>query len=139
MLPTTVLNRFVECCPATVMVRATLEQLLRPERLDQIFEENRQRQYVKGVSLTALYDKLNHLELETSAAMVRETAADAGKLIDAMPAAKKEVLPGLEVYYLDGHHLAATEHRWAELRRTRQGPLPGHPWHCWDAQRKSPG
>ena len=29
------------------MVRATLKQLLRPERLDQIFEENRQRQYVK--------------------------------------------------------------------------------------------
>ena len=29
------------------MARATLEQLLRPERLDQIFEKNRQRQYVK--------------------------------------------------------------------------------------------
>jgi Transposase DDE domain len=169
MLPTTVLNRFVERCPAAVMVRATLEQLLRPERLDQIFEENRQRQYVKqllfsqivavmvavatrvhssvraayldskeplGVSLTALYDKLNHLELETSAAMVRETAADAGKVIDAMSAAKKEVLPGLEVYYLDGNHLAATEHRLAELRRTRQGPLPGQSLALLDAQRE---
>jgi hypothetical protein len=47
MLPTTVPNRFVERCPAAVMARATLKQLLRPERLDQIFEENRQRQYVK--------------------------------------------------------------------------------------------
>ena len=47
MLPTTVLNRFVERCPAAVMAWATLEQLLRPKRLDQIFEKNRQRQYVK--------------------------------------------------------------------------------------------
>ena len=54
MLPTTVLNRFVERCPAAVMVRATLEQLLRPERLDQIFEENRQRQYVKQLLFSQL-------------------------------------------------------------------------------------
>jgi IS4 transposase len=169
MLPTTVLDRFVARCPAAVMVRATLEHLLRPERLDQIFEQNRRRQYAKqllfsqvvavmvavatrvhksvhaayldsqeqlGVSVTALYDKLNHLELEVAAATVRETAADAGKLIDAMPTARKQIVPGLEVYYLDGNHLAATEHRLAELRRTRQGPLPGQSLALLDAQRE---
>ena len=37
MLPIQVLDRFVERSPAVVMVRATLERLLGPERLDQIF------------------------------------------------------------------------------------------------------
>lgn len=168
MLPTQILDRFIERAPAAVMVRATLERLLQPERLDQIFENARQRQYSKrllfsqvvavmtavatrvhasvhaayldsqerlGVSVTALYDKLNLLELGVSLALVRETAADAATVIDAMPAATKEVLPGFEVFYLDGNHLAATEHRLAELRGTREGPLPGQSLALLDAQR----
>jgi hypothetical protein len=67
--------------------------------------------------------------------LVRETAVDASKLIDAMPAAGKEILPGLEVFYLDGNHLASTEHRVAELRTTREGPLPGQSLALLDAQR----
>ena len=63
--------------------------------------------------------------------MVRQTAADAAKVIDSMPAARKEILPGLEVFYLDGNHLAATEHRLAELRALAKGPCPGNRWRCW--------
>jgi IS4 transposase len=169
MLPTRILDRFVERCPAAVMVRATLERLLRPERLDQIFEDASQRQYTKqllfsqlvammtavatrthasvhaaylamkerlGVSVTAVYDKLNLTELSISAALVRETATDAARVIDAMPVASKEILPRLEVFYLDGNHLAATEHRLAELRITREGPLPGQSLAVLDAQRE---
>ncbi|MFO0949743.1 MAG: transposase [Isosphaeraceae bacterium] len=168
MLPAQVLDRFVERCPAAVMVRATLERLLRPERLDQIFEDSRARQYTKqllfsqvvavmagvamrthasvhasylavkdrlGVSVAALYDKLNHLELGVSQALVRETAADASRVIDEMAGARKEVLPGFEVFYLDGNHLASTEHRVKELRATREGPLPGQSLALLDAQR----
>jgi hypothetical protein len=47
MLPTQILDRFIDRCPAVVLVRATLERLLRPERLDQIFEDATQRQYTK--------------------------------------------------------------------------------------------
>ena len=47
MVPEAILDRFVERCPAAVMVRATLERLLRPERLDQVFEDVRRRQYSK--------------------------------------------------------------------------------------------
>jgi IS4 transposase len=168
MLPAQVLDRFIERCPAVVMVRATLERLLRPERLDQIFADARRRQYTKqllfsqvvavmaavatrahrsvhaaylaakdrlDVSVTALYDKLNLLELPISEALVRETGADAARVIDAMPAARHEVLPGLEVFYLDGNHLASTEHRLAGLRGTREGPLPGQSLALLDAQR----
>ncbi len=169
MLPTAILDRFVERCPAAVMVRASLERLLLPERVDQIFEVARQRQYVKqllfsqvvalmvavatrvrssvhaayqaakeslGVSPAALYEKLNHVEPETCSVLIRRTAGDAADIIDAMPGAKKEILPGLEVFYLDGNHLAATEHRLAELRVTREGPLPGQSLALLDAQRE---
>jgi hypothetical protein len=168
MLPTQILDRFVERCPAVVLVRAALERLLRPERLDQIFEDVARRQYTKQllfsqivalmtavatrthasvhaaylamqdrlqVSPAALYDKLNRLESGIAHAMIRETAADASTVIDAMSASKKEILPGLEVYYLDGNHLASTEHRVAELRGTREGPLPGQSLALLDAQR----
>jgi Transposase DDE domain len=168
MLPETVLDRFVEKCPAAVMVRAALENLLRPERLDRIFADVRQRQYKKqllfsqvvalmsavatrahqsvhaaylaakdqlGVSSTALYGKLNRLEPEVSAALIRETAADAAEVMDGMAGAHRAVLRGFHVQYLDGNHLAATEHRVAELRTTREGPLPGQTLALLDAQR----
>jgi IS4 transposase len=89
-----------------------------------------------GVSPAALYEKLNHTEPEVVSVLVRQTAADAAKVIDAMPSAKMVILPGLEVFYLDGNHLAATEHRLAELRTTREGPLPGQSLALLDAQRE---
>jgi IS4 transposase len=168
MFPTSVLDRFIEQCPAAVMVRATLEHLLRPERLDQIFAESSERQYEQqllfsqlvalmsgvatrthssvhaaylaarerlGVSPAALYGKLNRLEPGTSAALIRETAGEMATVIDAMPRARRAVLPGFRVQYLDGNHLAATEHRLAELRTTREGPLPGQTLALLDAQR----
>lgn len=168
MLPKTVLDRFVDKCPAAVMIRATLENLLRPERLDPIFEEATQRQYQKnllfsqvvavmaavatrthqsvhasylavkdelGVSVAAFYGKLNRLETCVSAALIRETAADAAAVIDGLPGACRTVLPGLHVQYLDGNHLSSTEHRLAELRTTREGPLPGQTLALLDAQR----
>jgi hypothetical protein len=38
------------------------------------------------------------------------------------------------VYYLDGNHLAATEHRLKSLRTTRSGPLPGQTLALLEAQ-----
>ena len=49
--------------------------------------------------------------------------------------ARTELLPGLEVFYLDGNHLAASEHRLAVARRTREGVLPGQSLALLDAQR----
>lgn len=46
-LPDSAPDRFVDDCPAAAMVRATLEHLTRPERLDQIFEAAGQRQSPK--------------------------------------------------------------------------------------------
>jgi hypothetical protein len=169
MLPKNVMNRFIEKCPAAVMTRATLENLVRPERLDLIFDDAAQRQYSRellfsqvtaimvavatrthqsvraayleaqdqvGVSLSALYDKLNGLEPGISAAMVRETAADAAAAIDAMPRARRTILPERDVYLLDGNHLAGSEHRLAVTRVTREAVLPGQTLALLDAQRE---
>ncbi len=44
-----ILQKFAEKSPATVMVRALLEQLLNPERLDRWFETTRQAQYTRDI------------------------------------------------------------------------------------------
>ena len=56
------------------------------------------------------------------------------EVIAAMPRGRRQVLPGREVFYLDGNHLAATEHRLQVLRATREGPLPGQTLALLDAQ-----
>ena len=167
MLPGGVLDKFVERRPAAVMVRATVERLLRPERLDEIFEAHRSRQYEReivcselvalmvgvatrthqsvhasylaaqktlGVSAAAVYGKLACFEPRVTAALVRDTAIDMAEVIAAMPRGRRKVLPGREVFYLDGNHLAATEHRLQVLRTTRAGPLPGQTLALLDAQ-----
>lgn len=169
MLPSSVLDKFIERCPAAVMVRATVERLLRPERLDEIFEAHRSRQYRReilcsqlvalmtgvatrthqsvhaaylaaqntlGVSAAAVYDKLQCFDPRVTAALVRDTADDMAKVIDALPRGRRSVLPGREVFYLDGNHLAATEHRLQVLRTRREGPLPGQTLALLDAQRE---
>jgi hypothetical protein len=77
------------------------------------------------VSDQSVYNKLQHVELAVSAALVRESARRVGPVITALRAALPPLLPGYRVKFLDGNHLAATEHRLAELRLTWAAPLPG--------------
>lgn len=44
-----ILQKFAETSPATVMVRALLERLLNPEKLDRWFEATRQTQYTRDI------------------------------------------------------------------------------------------
>lgn len=78
------------------------------------------------VSLTAVYDKLNGIEGDVTAALVRHTGARLRPVIEAMGAQHQALLPGYRVKILDGNHLAATERRLAVLRQCWAGPLPGH-------------
>jgi IS4 transposase len=77
------------------------------------------------VSDTAVYDKLQHMELAVSAALVRDSAQRAAPLIAALQASQAPWLKGYHVKIIDGNHLEATEHRIAELRTTWAAPLPG--------------
>lgn len=78
------------------------------------------------VSLTALYNKLNGIEDDVTAALVRHTGTRLGPVIEAMRAQHPALLPGYRVKILDGNHLAATERRLDVLRQCWAGPLPGH-------------
>ena len=79
-----------------------------------------------GVSLRAVYDKIDRLEPGISAELVRHTARTLGPVITAMGGGRPAWLPGHSIKILDGNHLAGTEHRLKELRSVGAGALPGH-------------
>lgn len=78
-----------------------------------------------GTSITAVYDKINGLEITTSAALVRETAKEMAKLVYDLKGERKSWLKGYQLRVLDGNCIEATHHRLEVLRRTRAGALPG--------------
>ena len=77
------------------------------------------------VSVTAVYDKLKGVETEVSREMVRQTAQRMAGVVHRLQPRERPRLRGYRTKIIDGNHLPATEHRIAELRKTRQGPLPG--------------
>jgi IS4 transposase len=83
------------------------------------------RQATIGVTIKAVYEKLDRIEPGLSEALVGTTARRLEPVIEAMGGGRAPLLPGYRVRILDGNHLAATEHRIAELRVTRAGALPG--------------
>jgi IS4 transposase len=167
MLLGKIFDRFATGSPVTVMLRGTLEYALRPELLDQLFQETARHQYTHkllfsalvdltslvvcrihpshnaayqadpaaiGVSLRALYDKLEHTEPAISAAMVHHIAERLIPVLQELKAGAAPRLEGYRVRILDGNHLAATEHRLKELRGLRAGPLPGLALVAYDPQ-----
>jgi IS4 transposase len=77
------------------------------------------------VSVIAVYNKLKGVETEVSREMIRQTAARMAKVVQRLRPRGRPRLLGYRTKIIDGNHLPATEHRLAELRKTRQGPLPG--------------
>jgi Transposase DDE domain len=78
-----------------------------------------------GVSLAAVYAKLNHLEPPLGPALVRYSAGQMRAVITALGAALPPWRDGYRVKILDGNHLSGTHHRLAPLRATAAAPLPG--------------
>jgi Transposase DDE domain len=87
-----------------------------------------------GVSLRALYDKLDHTEPTVSAAMVHHIGERLVPVVQQLRAGLTPRLPGYRMRILDGNHLAATQHRLKELRSLRSGPLPGQALVVYDPQ-----
>jgi hypothetical protein len=77
------------------------------------------------VTLKSVYEKLQHLETEVSAALVRSVAGRCCGLITELGGACQLLLPGYRVRILDGNHLAATQKRLKVTRGHRAGVLPG--------------
>jgi hypothetical protein len=78
------------------------------------------------VSLTALYAKIDGVEVGTSEALVVYSAAQLRPIVDELGAPNEPWLAGYRVKVLDGNHLAATDRRLSALQDCAAGPLPGH-------------
>src|SRR6516162_1476829 len=77
------------------------------------------------VTLKCVYEKLQHIETEVSAELVRSVADRCQALITQLGGACQPLLPGYRVKVLDGNHLAATQRRLKVARGHTAGPLPG--------------
>jgi IS4 transposase len=77
------------------------------------------------VTLKCVYEKLQHLETNVSAALVRHVASRCQGLITQLGGTCQALLPGYRVKIIDGNHLAATQRRLKVTRGHRAGPLPG--------------
>lgn len=78
-----------------------------------------------GVSVRALYDKLEGLEPGISAQLVRYTAQRLEPIIRGLKGTRPPLLPGYKVKILDGNHLGSSQRRLKVLRQVAAGPLPG--------------
>jgi hypothetical protein len=77
------------------------------------------------VTLKSVYQKLQRVEPDVAAALVRFTAGRCGALIDHLGGGRQPWLPGYRVKVVDGNHLGASQHRIRETRCRSAAPLPG--------------
>ena len=78
-----------------------------------------------GVSVASVYNKLNGIEVNTSAELVRYAAGAVTPIIEGLKGTRRSPLPGYRVKLLDGNCIEASEHRIEELRKLSAGALPG--------------
>ena len=76
------------------------------------------------VSTRAFYQKLNGVEPEVAAVLVRDSVRQLAPVIRKL-GLRTPLLPGYNIRILDGNHFAATEHRILETRGETAAPLPG--------------
>lgn len=77
------------------------------------------------VSITSVYNKLNGIETNTSAELVRYAADSVIPIIKGLKGTIPSPLPGKNVKLLDGNCIEASDHRISELRTLAAGALPG--------------
>ena len=88
------------------------------------------------VSRKSVYNKLNGIEPQISAALVEDSATQFAPVIEKLRATLPPLLRGYRTKILDGNHFSATEHRLEELRTIGDAPLPGKALVVLDPQLK---
>ena len=77
------------------------------------------------VSVISVYAKLQKVETAVTRQMIVQTARQLAEVVHHLAPRGQPLLRGYRTKIIDGNHLPSTEHRIAELRKTRSGPLPG--------------
>ncbi len=78
-----------------------------------------------GVSVTAVYEKLQRVELPIVQQLVRQSYQQTIEICKAVGCVAHNDLPRYNTRILDGNWLAGTEHRLKETRTSTAAPLPG--------------
>jgi hypothetical protein len=78
-----------------------------------------------SVSITSLYNKINGINVNTAAGLVRYAAGEVAPIIQQLGGTIQSPLPGFNIKLLDGNCIEKSQHRIKELRSTASGPLPG--------------
>ena len=86
------------------------------------------------VSIRALYDKVNGLEIGVSRELVADSFRNLSPVVDKLDGKHAPLLPGFRTLILDGNHFAATQRRLKELRNKSAGPLPGQALALYDQE-----
>jgi hypothetical protein len=85
----------------------------------------RKRAEQMPVSRQAVYDKLRCMELDVSAALVRDSACQVAPVIHTLQASLPPLVQGYRTRVIDGNHLAATQRRLKVHRDSWDAALPG--------------
>jgi len=125
MLFDVILERFCEQAPFAVMLRASLERLFSPERLDELFEREAVDQYTKKLTFSAVTDLLCSVVLR-----VRPSVRKAYQSAPGLPATLRAVYDKLarvetataQALVRRGRHPPAAR---CPPRRPRRRPAPG--------------
>jgi IS4 transposase len=78
------------------------------------------------VSVTALYDKINHTDPSVIRALIQGSHERLEPVLQAMQPASVSTVEGYRLRIVDGNHLPASEKRLKPLREFRGAALPGH-------------
>lgn len=78
-----------------------------------------------GVSITAVYEKVQRVELPVVQQLVRNSHEQTVEICKQVGCVANNDLPGYSTRILDGNWLSGTEHRLKETRTSTAAPLPG--------------
>ena len=78
-----------------------------------------------GVSITAVYEKLQRVELPVVQQLVRHSYQQTVEICQAVGCVARNDVAGYSTRILDGNWLSGTEHRLKETRTSTAAPLPG--------------
>src|SRR3978361_449648 len=152
---TSVVERFEQHAPASVMARTALEHALPAGWIDEVFDRYRQRQYSRELLFSTVVELMTLVSLglrpclhavartwetlpvslaalydkvnHTEPAILRALVRGSAERLTPVAAAVDSgtTLPGWRIRVLDGNPLPASEKRLALLREHRGAALPG--------------
>jgi hypothetical protein len=78
-----------------------------------------------SISITSIYNKINGIEPDTSAELVRFASVQVQPIIKKLGGSLPSPLPGKRIKLLDGSGFEKRQDRLKETRKITAGPLPG--------------